>query len=137
MARTWLWTVSATTLVLVSAATACSSSGSNLTIGPDSASCDAATLMNAMKDAVGAGGARVDAIEGFTCADGWALVRATVSGNGMGAAVSGEYIFETEGSFWIMRVPTDVCGTVATGSTAAPADAQVPTSLWADACAEG
>jgi heat shock protein HslJ len=93
------------------------------------ATCDEGALQRALSGLGGAGDATVD---GLQCAGGWALVRATAPGRGVG-----RYLFQADAAAWRARSAQDACGTVAAAVTAPPADALVPAELWAPACAAG
>lgn len=76
-------------------------------------------------------GTKLDSIESFACADGWAYAIAEV---GSPATVS-TYVFEAEGQFWIPKDRAKVCGTISPSAPATrPADSQVPAAIWKTAC---
>ena len=75
--------------------------------------------------------------DGLSCADGWAVVGATIGDGEHGAPTS--FIFEQEGQFWIPKKQADVCGTVNNSSAtpAYPADASIPEALFEGGCLAG
>ncbi|CAB5042385.1 MAG: hypothetical protein F2923_07800 [Actinobacteria bacterium] len=75
--------------------------------------------------------------DALSCADGWAVVGATV-GDGEHGAPS-PFIFEAEGQFWIPKQQQDVCGTVNFDVNPAPypADALIPEALFTEGCLVG
>lgn len=77
---------------------------------------------------------RLESIDSFACADGWAYAFATIA-NTSGPALEETFVFEAEGQFWIPKDRAQVCGTISpTAPAARPADAQVPASIWTSAC---
>lgn len=75
----------------------------------------------------------VESIDGFECADGWAVVQATVAGEET-PSVSEQYLFQATQDVWVLKSPETACGTIAEDGVR-PADAAVPESLWEQACA--
>jgi hypothetical protein len=75
--------------------------------------------------------------DGLSCADGWAVVSATIGDGEHGAPTS--FIFEQEGQFWIPKTQADVCGTVDYNTTPSvyPADATIPEALFEGGCLAG
>ncbi|MSY39124.1 MAG: hypothetical protein F2641_06730 [Actinobacteria bacterium] len=75
--------------------------------------------------------------DGLSCADGWAVVSATIGDGEHGAPTS--FIYEAEGQFWIPKKQADVCGTVDynTTPTVYPADASIPEALFEGGCLAG
>ncbi len=75
--------------------------------------------------------------DGLSCADGWAVVGATIGDGEHGAPTP--FIFEAEGQFWIPKQQQDVCGTVdnASNPPAYPADALIPEALFTEGCLAG
>lgn len=75
--------------------------------------------------------------DALSCADGWAVVGATIGDGEHGAPTS--FIFEQEGQFWIPKEQADVCGTVdySKTPTAYPADATIPEALFEGGCLAG
>lgn len=73
----------------------------------------------------------------LSCADGWAVVAATIGDGEHGAPTS--FIFEQEGQFWIPKEQSKVCGTIDFSSTPVtrPADALVPEALFEAGCLAG
>ena len=98
--------------------------------------CDEATLSAAITDNLVAAGSEASllSLDGFTCADGWATTFPTI-GTDAETAITVTEVFQAEGQFWISKDRAAVCGTTdMNGSTAYPADSQVPESIWQDAC---
>jgi heat shock protein HslJ len=98
--------------------------------------CDESTLRGTLSDHLAQEDAKVDSFDGLACADGWALVQATVS-TPDGPADGDRYVFEAEGSSWNLKEVSDVCGSLDAGSAEAPADALIPGGLWVRACTTG
>ena len=75
--------------------------------------------------------------DGLSCADGWAVVSATIGDGEHGAPTS--FIYEAEGQFWVPKKQVDVCGTVDynTTPTVYPADATIPEELFEGGCLAG
>lgn len=75
--------------------------------------------------------------DGLSCADGWAVVGATIGDGEHGAPTS--FIYEQEGQFWIPKTQQDVCGTINYDKTptAYPADAVIPEALFEAGCLAG
>jgi len=75
--------------------------------------------------------------DGLSCADGWAVVGATIGDGEHGAPTS--FIFQAEGQFWIPKQQQDVCGTVdnSTNPPAYPVDALIPEALFTEGCLAG
>lgn len=128
-------------LALTATVTACSSDTSSAddpSVG-GMAVCDEATMTTAVQDYLASDpemGA-LQSLDGFECADGWAVTFPTVGAN-MDEAYTYTQIFQAEGQFWIPVPPADrgsVCGTVDVEDPAAyPSDSQVPESIWQAAC---
>ena len=95
--------------------------------------CDSATLETSLDELLATDDMKVDSIDGLECSSGWAVVQATVGGDG-DPGTGDQYIFEAEGQFWIPKEVPDVCGTFDTGATEAPSDAVIPADLWVQAC---
>jgi len=101
--------------------------------------CDEAALTTAVKDYLASDpeAGAFQSLDGFECADGWAVTFPTV-GPTMDEAYTYTQIFQAEGQFWIPVAPADrgsVCGTFNTDDpTAYPADSEVPESIWQAAC---
>jgi hypothetical protein len=101
------------------------------------AACDEAALADTAEGVISPD-EKVDSIDGFGCADGWAYAFVTIGPADGGD--SGNYtmtmVFQAEGQFWVPKDPMDVCGSASTGSSqpVAPGDAQVPAAIWQDAC---
>ena len=111
-----------------------SASTSNATNGGEaivtgSAKCDQASMAEAVASwskANGGGKASLPADPvSYRCADGWAVAFPNV-GSGE-AEVTITAVFEAEGQFWIPKNREQVCGKN-------PAQSEVPSSLYKDAC---
>jgi hypothetical protein len=76
----------------------------------------------------------VDSLGGVECADDWAVVEATVSGE-EGPSIEEQYVFAARDGAWILKSPEGACGTVMEDGIR-PADAAIPESLWEFACAD-
>ena len=101
------------------------------------AACDEAALADTAEGAI-APDEKVESIDAFGCADGWAYAFVSVGpadGSGTGGYTM-TMIFEAEGQFWVPKDAMDVCGSASTGSSqpVAPGDSLVPASIWQDAC---
>lgn len=102
--------------------------------------CDVAALTQPAADAVTASSPdmKLDQVDQVTCGDGWAAVFADISAVSSSASPDGitiTLVFEQEGQFWIPKDRTAVCGTPSSADPSArPDDAQVPASVWKDAC---
>lgn len=101
------------------------------------ADCDQAALADTAEGVI-APDQKVESIDGFGCADGWAYAFVSVGpadGSGTGGYTM-TMIFEAEGQFWVPKDAMDVCGSASTGSSqpVAPGDSLVPASIWQDAC---
>lgn len=101
--------------------------------------CDEATLTTAVKDFVASepDSGKFQSLDGFECADGWAVTFPTV-GATMDEAYTYTQIFRAEGQFWVPVPPAErgsVCGTTDIEDPAAyPSDSEVPESIWQAAC---
>jgi len=73
--------------------------------------------------------------DSLSCADGWAVVSATIGDGEHGAPTP--FIFEQEGQFWIPKTQADVCGTVKSMPTVYPDDALIPEALFEGGCLAG
>lgn len=77
----------------------------------------------------------VDSIDSVRCSGDFAFVRATVSGGGSDG-IGEQYIFESNGTEWVLKSPELVCGTFSPGESR-PGDAAIPADLWDEACTTG
>lgn len=102
--------------------------------GLQSAPCEEATLTGSLGAALSESMMTVDSVSGVECADDWAVVDATVSGE-EGPSIEERYVFAARDGVWILKSPEAVCGTVVEDGVR-PADAAVPVSLWEIACAD-
>jgi heat shock protein HslJ len=116
-------------ILVYAAPEAPASAASATSAAAEVATCDEGALQRALSGLAGAGDATVDDLQ---CAGGWALVRATAPGRGVG-----QYLFRADGATWRARSARDACGTVAAAATAPAADVLVPAELWAPACTAG
>ena len=123
-------------LVIGALASGCSTddAGTMPAIGGTGASCDPGAFSSALGAALAESLMSVDSIDGFECADGWALVQATVSGEEI-PAVGEQYLFAERDGVWALRSPEGSCGTIADAG-GRPGDAAVPESLWEQACGD-
>ena len=128
--------IAATCLALGVLLAGCSTSdeGSASAIGPGGADCDPGSFSEALGVVLQESLLTVDSIDGFECADGWAVVQATVSGEQV-PAVGEQYVFAARDSVWVLRSPEGSCGTVEADGVR-PNDAKVPQSLWEQACSD-
>ena len=144
--RRSLIAVSGIALATVALAACSSSSSSSSSSAAPSGSmvggmteCTKAAVQPAVDQAAKAMGAdNVMTIDDLQCADGWAVASGILGTAAQASATAGPqgaptiFIFEAEGQFWVPKAAADVCGTTPTdGSTAAPADAQIPSALYA------
>lgn len=98
--------------------------------------CDEATISTAVEDVLAAEGqgSQLFSLDGFECADGWAVAFPTV-GVEEDNAITVTLVFEAEGQFWIPKDRTAVCGTYNLDDPAAyPADALIPEQLYQPGC---
>jgi hypothetical protein len=101
--------------------------------------CDEAAIQNALKSGADGSDESVFSIDDITCADGWAVAFPTV-GVAEDVAVTITAVFRAEGQSWVEvdRSADGVCGTDNPNedpmNPVYPDDAQVPESLWRDAC---
>lgn len=102
--------------------------------GSVGAGCDPGAFSSALGEVLAESLMSVDAIDGFECADGWAVVQATVSGEEV-PAVDEQYLFAERDGAWVLRSPEGSCGTIA-DADGRPGDAAVPESLWELACGD-
>lgn len=101
------------------------------------AACDQTALADTAEGVI-APDQKVESIDGFGCADGWAYAFVSVGpadGSGAGGYTM-TMIFQAEGQFWVPKDAMDVCGSASVGSSqpVAPGDSLVPPSIWQDAC---
>lgn len=100
--------------------------------------CNETTITEAATTAAEAEQQKLVTLNGFQCADGWAVADATVgpSDGSTDGEIDVTMVFEAEGQFWIPKDRGDVCGTIdsSTASPAYPSDAQVPEAIWPAAC---
>lgn len=105
----------------------------------DVAVCDEATMTTAVKNYLVSDpeAGAFQSLDGFACADGWAVTFPTV-GATMDEAYTYTQVFQAEGQFWVPLPPSErgnVCGTFnADDPTAYPSDSEVPESIWQSAC---
>ena len=127
--------IAAAALVLTGCSGGDSSTDESTSVG-GMAVCDEATLTAAVKDFVASepeSGA-FQSLDGFECADGWAVTFPTVGAGDEGYTYT--QIFRAEGQFWVpVTDRTTVCGTTDVEDPAAyPSDSEVPESIWQSAC---
>lgn len=97
------------------------------------ATCSQNALANTIEAGLSKGTVLVS-VDSFACKDGWAYAFAT-TGDGKGHDITQTFVFEAEGQFWIPKDRSKVCGTINVNAPATrPADAQVPASIWPQAC---
>ncbi len=130
--------------VLAGALAACSSdSASTGDASTDAATsvggtavCDEATLTTAVEDLVASepDSGEFQSLDGYECADGWAVTFPTVGAGDEGYTYT--QVFQAEGQFWVPITDRNtVCGTTDVEDPAAyPSDSQVPESIWQSAC---
>lgn len=99
---------------------------SSPTASPSIIGGEAACTKVALGAAVTTTGIKVQSVDTFACAKGWAVVIATV-GPSAATAVTSTYVFEAEGQFWIPKDRASVCGT-------SQATAMVPAAIYQKAC---
>lgn len=115
-------------------------SGDDATSVGGMATCDEATLTNALDELLASApdGETLISLDGFECADGWAVTFPTVgmSPDDQEGAYTYTQVFRAEGQFWIpVTDRSTVCGTTDVEDPSAyPSDSQVPKSLWQPAC---
>ncbi len=103
------------------------------------AGCEQAALADTAEGAI-APDEKVQSLEGFGCANGWAYAFVNVGPADGSESGDGGYtmtmVFQAEGPFWVPKDPMDVCGSATPGSSepVAPGDSQVPAAIWQDAC---
>lgn len=115
--------------------TGCSTQDTTSTpTGAGGADCDPGALSSALGTVLQESLMTVDSINGFECADGWAVVQASVSGEQI-PSIDEQYLFQARDSTWLLRSPEGSCGSVEVAGVR-PGDAAVPESLWESACAE-
>jgi hypothetical protein len=129
--------ISATALIALGALSACSSDSTDgeASVG-GMTTCDEATISASVDDVLATEGQgnKLFSLDGLECADGWAVAFPTV-GPEEGNAVTITTIFEAEGQFWVLKDPTEVCGTYNMDDSAAyPSDALIPESLYQAGC---
>ena len=105
---------------------------SGSTSQPD-ASCDSETLRSTFEMILHDSDLTLASVESVECSGEWAVVHATLSGDGASSA-SEPSIFERVGADWVLKAPETVCGTFVPGDSR-PTDAVVPESLWESGCA--
>lgn len=102
--------------------------------------CDESTLRTALEDYLASepDGESMFSLDGFECADGWAVAFPTVGVDSEDEDTAYTYtqVFRAEGQFWIpVDDRTTVCGTIDLDNPASfPSDSQVPESIWKSAC---
>lgn len=100
--------------------------------GQAAADCDPGAFGNALGAALQGSLMTVESIEDFECADGWAVVQATVAGE-EGPSVQEQYVLASSDAGWVLASPEAACGTIVQDGVR-PGDASVPESIWAQAC---
>ena len=132
---TFLFPIAGAALAL----TACSSETTSTDETPSvggMAVCDEATLTAAVKDYLASEPESLtfQSLDGFECADGWAVTFPSVGSDDEGYTYT--QIFQAEGQFWVpVTDRSTVCGTFnADDPTAYPSDSEVPESIWQPAC---
>lgn len=96
------------------------------------ADCDPGAFGDALGSVLRESLMTVESIDDFECADGWAVVLATVSGE-EGPSVQEQYVLASGDSGWVLASPESACGTIQEDGVR-PADASVPEPLWDQAC---
>ncbi len=105
----------------------------------DGPPCDEGAIQSALDASLGDSAESVFAIDDITCADGWAVAFPTV-GAAEEEAITITAVFRADGQSWVEvdRSGEGICGTYDPNedvmNPAYPDDAQVPESLWRDAC---
>lgn len=102
--------------------------------GVTGADCDPGAFSSVLGEVLADSLMTVDSVDGFECAEGWAVVQASVSGQEI-PSVEEQYLFAERDGAWVLRSPEGSCGTIA-GDGIRPADAKVPDSLWEQACGQ-
>lgn len=102
--------------------------------GASGAECDPGAFSTALGVVLQDSLMTVDSINGFECADGWAVVQATVSAEQV-PSIDEQYLFVERDAAWMLRSPEGSCGTLAADGVR-PSDANVPESLWEQACGD-
>ena len=123
------------TILVGAGLTACSSDSNEGMVGGPSV-CDDATITKAVQSALDADGEgmKVFALDGLTCADGWAVAMPTI-GTEEANAITVTDVFQAEGQFWIPKDRAAVCGTQDMNDPSKyPSDAQIPESLYDEGC---
>ena len=101
--------------------------------------CDEAAIESALDAGLGDSSESLFAIDGIACADGWAVAFPTI-GATEEESITTTAVFRAEGASWVEmdRYNTGICGTYDPNedpmNPAYPDDAEVPESLWRDAC---
>ncbi|MBU6244024.1 MAG: hypothetical protein KGP12_02290 [Actinomycetales bacterium] len=96
------------------------------------ADCDPGAFGNALGAALQESLMTVESVDDFECADGWAVVQATVAGE-EGPSVQEQYVLAATDSGWVLASPETSCGTIVQDGVR-PDDASVPASIWEQAC---
>lgn len=105
----------------------------------DTPPCDEAAIQSALDASLDGSTESVFAIDDITCADGWAVAFPTL-GVIESEAVTVTAVFRADGQSWVEvdRSGEGICGAYDPNedvmNPAYPDDAQVPESLWRDAC---
>lgn len=113
----------------VSDAVASAETAAESAIGGGEAVCDQATFdawVKAYGEQADVNGATL-AKDGFTCADGWAVLTPTVGTNDPNASFDETVVVQAEGPVWALMQRDKVCGADAASS-------EVPESLYEAAC---
>lgn len=118
--------------IMLASLTACA--GGSGAGGAQGAPCDEATLTGSLGAALSESMMTVDSVGGVECADDWAVVQATVSGE-EGPSIEEQYFFAARDGAWLLKSPEGACGTVLEDGVR-PADAAIPASLWEIGCAD-
>lgn len=126
-----------TAILISTALVGCSSESSSGEAVGGTAPCDAATFSSEMEALLASQGddTKLISLDGFECADGWAVTFPTIGANEE-QSYTYTQVFQAEGQFWIpIEDRNTVCGTYSPDDpTAYPSDAQVPEIIWQPAC---
>ena len=104
--------------------------------GPETAACDADAITAAARAGLAADGENLLSVDPFACDGTFAYTWATVGdANDSETHVQVTLVFESRDGAWVEVDREAVCGTLDTQNLQArPADAQVPESIWKNAC---
>ncbi|MEI6623781.1 MAG: hypothetical protein WCP28_17960 [Actinomycetes bacterium] len=103
-----------------------SASASSSTIGGGEAACTEGQLTADVNTLIKASGGKVTKVQSFKCAKGWAYVVASTK-TANGPDITGVYVFQAEGPYWINADLKVACGT-------SQSNAKIPADLYVTAC---